>query len=107
MRDAWRFVVAGGALVLAIVVAVWLAARGRGDDSRRVLADGFEGMAKQRLDKLRAEYERAAADARVDSAQLHESAARFEAERAKLQSSYERLGLSADEIERRFSGMRL
>lgn len=107
MRDVWRYVILIGALILAVVVAAVLAARGHRDESRRVLADGLEGMAKRRLDKLREEHHRLAQQAGADARAVEESAARFEAERIKLQKTYERVGLSADEIERRFSGVRL
>lgn len=94
------------AVLVAVVIVLWLKLRGRGPD----ILKAFSGMAakwyERELMKKQAELDELKNQSTATADEAKRAEARLAKAEAKLAQNYERQGLSAEEIAKRFNELR-
>lgn len=103
MSSVAKWVVGIVLLAGAAAFAVALYLSGKRDRAQEVLIDGLDASLLQNLQRRRAEIDRLEAGGRATAEALQQARVQLAVSQANLAEKYERLGLSADEVARRFS----
>lgn len=107
LKKAWHWVALG--VVLAALAALWLYVRARFGQaaSNHILADMVDAKNKKKIEELRDRIVQLEALGLREGQVLLNEKAKLEQAKADLQATYQRLDLSAADIERRFDGFRI
>lgn len=107
MNRLWAFIAGAAVLGAAILVALYLRARGRSQEAAVILADAAEKSAKAKIEESQSKLEELHKNADKNAEAIKVIEAELEQKREALDAKFVRQGLSAEEIADRFRRLRL